>query len=77
MSIGQPMGTGSSERAALGTKWSLTLVVHEEEGTHPSLQVLPHFALHPPDPSVRGLHLHRPEDTWPGMESRAEGINQS
>jgi len=46
------MGTGSSERAALGTKGSLTLVVHEEEGTHPSLQVLPHFALHPPDPSV-------------------------
>lgn len=77
MPIGQPMGTGSSEHAALGTKWSLTLVVHEEEGTHPGLQVLPHFALHPPDPSVRGLHLHRPEDTWPGMESRAEGINQS
>lgn len=77
MPIGQPMGTGSSERAALGTKWSLTLVVHEEEGTHPSLQVLPHFALHPPDPSVRGLHLHCPKDTWPGMESRAEGINQS
>lgn len=35
-----------------GTKRSLTQVIHEEEGTHPSLLVLSHFALHPPDPSV-------------------------